>query len=166
MLRTYVRAYVRTYVPYFFPYLRPAKAISQAGYAAKGTSQDTYVRTWRVHRWRLRIMSCAVVSWDPPFIGLPDDDDERRRRRQRGAGAGVRPEDSCVRAHVAHVPTPVRTRAYFARLGTCVRAICAAQCFLYVRTYDVGGHCHSVPTQLLRTSVHDTYVRTHSFLCP
>ena len=84
-LVTYVRTYVRTYV--FFPDLRPAKAISQAGYAAKGTSQDTYVRTWRVHRWRLRIMSWAVVSWDPPFIGLPDDDDdERRLRRQRGGG--------------------------------------------------------------------------------
>ena len=84
-------------------------------------------------------MSWAVVSWDPPFIGLPDDDDdERRRRRQRGAGAGVRPEDSCVRAHVAHVPTPVHTHAYFARLGTCVRAICAAQCFLYVRTMLVA----------------------------
>ena len=68
----------------------------------------------------------------PTTTTTSDDDDDN------GGGAGVRPEDSCVRAHVAHVPTPVRTHAYFARLGTCVRAICAAQCFLYVRTMLVA----------------------------
>ena len=134
----YVRTYVRTYV--FFPDLRPAKAISQAGYAAKGASQDTYVRTYV----RGEFIAGGYASCPGPLsLGIPlllvcptttsDDDDD-----DNGGGAGVRPEDSCVRAHVAHVPTPVRTHAYFARLGTCVRAICAAQCFLYVRTMLVA----------------------------
>ena len=113
--------YVRTYV--FFPDLRPAKAISQAGYAAKGASQDTYVRTYV----RGEFIAGGYASCPGPLsLGIPfllvcptttsDDDDD-----DNGGGAGVRPEDSCVRAHVAHVPTPVRTHAYFARLGTCVQ---------------------------------------------
>ena len=125
-LVTYVRTYVRTY---FFPDLRPAKAISQAGYAAKGTSQDTYVRTY-VESSSLEVTHHVLGRC---LLGSPFYWSARRRRRRAttttttGGGAGVRPEDSCVRAHVAHVPTPVRTHAYFARLGTCVRAICAAQ---------------------------------------
>ena len=91
--------------------------------------QPGYVRTYV----RGEFIAGGYASCPGPLsLGIPlllvcptttsDDDDD-----DNGGGAGVRPEDSCVRAHVAHVPTPVRTHAYFARLGTCVRAICAAQ---------------------------------------
>ena len=150
MLRTYVRTYVRTY---FFPDLRPAKAISQAGYAAKGTSQDTYVRTWRVHRWRLRIMSWAVVSWDPPFIGLPacelsekyvraylSDDGGLERARELPPSASLKgraiPAHARLRTHCASGVPCMYVRGNYVR--TYMRAYVRAS---YVRTQRSGMQC-------------------------
>ena len=97
----------------------------------------TYVRTWRVHRWRLRIMSWAVVSWDPPFIGLPDDDDdERRRRRQRG---GVLVSDlrtvACVRTWRMFPRPYVRTHTLRGSVHACERYVQLNVSCTYVRCW-------------------------------
>ena len=122
-LVTYVRTYVRTY---FFRICGQRRRSARQAMRRRGPARiRTYVRG--------EFIAGGYASCPGPLsLGIPlllvcptttsDDDDD-----DNGGGAGVRPEDSCVRAHVAHVPTPVRTHAYFARLGTCVRAICAAQ---------------------------------------
>ena len=121
-LVTYVRTYVRTY---FFRICGQRRRSARQAMRRRGPARiRTYVRTWRVHRWRLRIMSWAVVSWDPPFIGLPDDDDdERRRRRQRGGGlvSDLRTV-ACVRTWRMFPRPYVRTHTLRGSVHACSRA--------------------------------------------
>ena len=112
----------------------------------------TYVRTWRVHRWRLRIMSWAVVSWDPPFIGLParelsvkyvraylSDDGGLERARELPPSASLKgraiPAHARLRTHCASGVPCMYVRGNYVR--TYVHA-CVRTCV--VRTYAEVGH--------------------------
>ena len=81
-------------------------------------------------------MSWAVVSWDPPFIGLPDDDDERRRRRQRGGGlvSDLR-TIACVRTWRMFSRPYVRTHTLRGSVHACERYVQLNASCTYVRSW-------------------------------
>ena len=128
--------YVRTYV--FFPDLRPAKAISQAGYAAKGTSQDTYVRTY-VESSSLEVTHHVLGRC---LLGSPFYWSARRRRRRAttttttggGLGSNLRTV-ACVRTWRMFPRPYARTHTLRGSVHACERYVQLNDSCTYVRSW-------------------------------
>ena len=130
----YVRTYVRTY---FFPDLRPAKAISQAGYAAKGTSQDTYVRTY-VESSSLEVTHHVLGRC---LLGSPFYWSARRRRATTTTtttGGGLVSDlrtVACVRTWRMFLRPYVRTHTLRGSVHACERYVQLNDSCTYVRSW-------------------------------